>query len=513
MDGGGRRDPAKQVTVDDGGGSQSSERAGHDLAEEQAALKRVATLVARGVASDELFVAVSREVASLLGADGARVVRYAGDHVDQPAGWTTLQDRPLPTGRVRRVEASVTGEVFRTGRVVRMEDYSTEVGDVPGEARRVDVRSAVGAPILVAGPVWGAAIAWSMHQGPLHDTAEERLARFAELVAIAVSNSANRSRLERLLAEQEAFRRVATLVAQASAPEAVFAAVAREVGEILGADAAHIGRYEPDGTVLSVAQWGHYAGAPVGNRFRLEGDSVSARVLRTGRPARMDTYTQASGPIGATIRELGIRFGVGVPISLEGRAWGVMIVTSKGAEPFPPETESRLADFAELLDTAIANADSRDQLTASRARVIAAGDEARRRVVRDLHDGAQQRLVHAIVTLKLAQRALARRRRSAAESLVAQALEHAERAMAELRELAHGILPSVLTRGGLRGRRRRARVPARRSRSTSTSRSERLPADIEASAYFIVAEALTNVVKHARATRAPRSGARSATAP
>jgi signal transduction histidine kinase len=159
-----------------------------------------------------------------------------------------------------------------------------------------------------------------------------------------------------------------------------------------------------------------------------------------------------------------------------------------------------MASFAELLDTAIANADSRDQLTASRARLLAAGDDARRRVVRDLHDGAQQRLVHTIITLKLAQQAL-HQDRSDAETLLVQALGTAERATHEVRELAHGILPSVLTHRGLR-----AGVDAFASRldlpvNLDVS-SERLPPDIEASAYFIVAEALTNVVKHARATRA-----------
>jgi signal transduction histidine kinase len=158
-----------------------------------------------------------------------------------------------------------------------------------------------------------------------------------------------------------------------------------------------------------------------------------------------------------------------------------------------------MAHFAQLLDTAIANADSRDQLTASRARLLSAGDEARRRVVRDLHDGAQQRLVHTIVTLKLAQRALRAQDENAA-SLLSEALEHAKQGNEELRELAHGILPTVLTRG------LGAAVDAVVMRLDLPVRvdvpAERFPAEIEASAYFIVAEALTNVVKHAHARRA-----------
>jgi signal transduction histidine kinase len=172
----------------------------------------------------------------------------------------------------------------------------------------------------------------------------------------------------------------------------------------------------------------------------------------------------------------------------------------KGEQSPPPDTEERMVKFAGLLDTAIANADSRDQLTASRARLLTAADDARRRVVRDLHDGAQQRLVHTIVTLKLAQQAFQGGDGEAA-SLVGEALQQAEQGNAELRALAHGILPAVLTHGGLR-----AALDAFVSRLDLLVRvdvpDERLPAEIEASAYFIVAEALTNVVKHSQARSA-----------
>jgi len=227
---------------------------------------------------------------------------------------------------------------------------------------------------------------------------------------------------------------------------------------------------------------------------------VTSTVLRTGETARLDDVAAANGRIGDVARRAGVRSTVGAPVIVDGRKWGVLVAIWAERGPPPDDTEERMASFAELLDTAIANADSRDQLTASRARVLAAGDDARRRVVRDLHDGAQQRLVHTIITLKLAQRSV-HENRSDADVLLAEALGTAERATAEVRELAHGILPSVLTHGGLR-----AGVDAFVSRldlpvDLDVS-SERLPPDIEASAYFIVAEALTNVVKHARATRA-----------
>jgi signal transduction histidine kinase len=169
-------------------------------------------------------------------------------------------------------------------------------------------------------------------------------------------------------------------------------------------------------------------------------------------------------------------------------------------EPSPAGTEERRVQFAQLLGTAIANADGRDQLRAARARLLTQGDEARRHMVRDLHDGAQQRQVHTIITLKLALRAL-RAKDPDAESLVAEALDHAQRGHAELRELAHGILPSVLTRGGLRAA--VDTLVARLDLPVEVDAAvERLPAAIEASAYFIVAEALTNVVKHAHAKHA-----------
>jgi signal transduction histidine kinase len=235
-------------------------------------------------------------------------------------------------------------------------------------------------------------------------------------------------------------------------------------------------------------------------RVPLDGDSVSRRVLKTGRSSRIDWLQDGTGPAAELARRANLNVTVGAPITVEGRVWGVVSASWVGEDQPSAEAEERLGEFAALLDTVIANAHSRDQLTASRARVLTAGNEARRRVVRDLHDGAQQRLVHTIVTLKLARRALAEDTQRAG-SLLSEALESAEQGNAALRELSHGILPSVLTRGGVR-----AGVEALVSRlslpvEVQVTRT-RLPPDIEASAYFIVAEALTNAVKHAQATTA-----------
>jgi PAS domain S-box-containing protein len=307
--------------------------------------------------------------------------------------------------------------------------------------------------------------------------------------------------LVRLTREQAALRRVATLVARGALPSAVLDAVAAEMQQVLDADAVTIGRYEACDEMTVVA---HRSAEPslltIGTRVNHEGNNVTATVRRTEQPARLEDLGQAQGGFAELFRSLGMHAVVGTPIVVDGRLWGTILGSWNREEPPPADTEERMAKFAELLDTAIANADSRDQLTASRARLVTEADEARRRVVRDLHDGAQQRLVHTIVTLKLAQGAL-KANDEEAESLIAEGLEQAEQGNAELRELAHGILPAVLAQGGLRA-----------GVNTIVSRvdlpvdvdipAERFLVEIEASAYFVVAEALTNVMKHSHAGRA-----------
>jgi signal transduction histidine kinase len=306
----------------------------------------------------------------------------------------------------------------------------------------------------------------------------------------------------RLADEQAALRRVATLVARESPASEVFAKVAEEVGLLLGADGTRMHCYEPDGSATVVANWGVVADvSPLGARLDFEGDSVAARVRRTERPVRIDDYAALEGgPMAGVLQARGVRSAVGCPITVDGRPWGAMVAAMLRAEPLPADAESRVQEFTELVATAISNIQARTDLAASRARIVAAADEERRRVVRDLHDGAQQRLVHTVVTLKLARRALESGAPDA-PALVNEALEHAQEATGELRELAHGIHPSVLTLGGLR-----AGVDALASRmpvpvDIAVSVDRLLPA-VEATAYFFVAETLTNVAKHAHADRA-----------
>ena len=298
-------------------------------------------------------------------------------------------------------------------------------------------------------------------------------------------------------AEQAALRRVATLVAEGVAPTEIFAAVAEEVARIAPTDAVHIYRYDPDGAAVAVAVWSRHAEKmPLGTRHPAGGSNIPTTVLRTGRSARTDAGSTTGAPA-EIVRRLGIRSAVGSPIVVDGRLWGVVVAGTTHADSIPEDTERRIAGFTELVATAIANADQRAQLAASRARVVAATTEERRRMVRDLHDGAQQRLVHAVVTLQLALQAEGER----GEELVREALDHARAANSELRELVHGIMPAVLTSGGLG-----AGVDALVARSSLPVdidvTPERFPPAIEATAYFVVSEALTNAVKHSRAGHA-----------
>ena len=473
---------------------------GSKMAEEQAALRRVATLVARGVSQDELFAAVNEEIGWLVGADPTSLMRFeADDTVTLVAAWSAA-GADFPIGARRPVDDELRS-LRDGGRAVRFGPMELPLdGPFVEEARQLAIRSAVGVPIVVDGRVWGVAFAASTREVPFPEDTERRLAQFTELLATAISNTEARADASRLAEEQAALRRVATLVAHESSPSEVSAAVAKEVAGLLGVEHMRIVRYEADATVTVVAEWGELdVGFPVGSRLPLGGKNIASQVLATERPARLE-YANATGAVGAYVRSMGIRSAVGAPIVVDGRLWGVMVATSPEAGSLRVDTESRLENFTELVATAISNTEARTELAASRARIVAATDEERRRVVRDLHDGAQQRLVHTIVTLKLARRAAQNEREDAA-ALLTEALDHAEQATAELRELAHGILPAVLTQGGLR-----AGVDALASRMPVSVENGvsvgRLPAAVEATAYFVVAEALTNVAKHARAERA-----------
>ncbi len=473
------------------------------LAAEQAALRHVATLVAHDVAPDELFGAVAAEVGTLFGADYTGMIRYEPGHtfVTTMATWAAAGEHPPAPARSRVVPGDPAAMVADTGRPARVDDWAGIPGPIAGFVRReLAVKSSVGSPIVVNGSLWGA-LAVHSQRGPLPTDTESRLLSFTELVATAIANAGARAEVSRLAQEQAALRRVATLVAQGAQPGDVFDTVAAELAGLLHADHVVVCRYEPGSELTVLAHRGTSAQeVPAGTRISHEGGSVEAVVWHAERSARLESYEAVPGTIAELARAAGVQVAVGAPVVVDGRLWGVASAGWNRGQPPPPDTEERMARFAGLLGTAVANADSRDQLTASRARLVTEADQARRRVVRDLHDGAQQRLIHTIVTLKLAQRAL-QPGSDEAGALITEALAHAQQANTELRELAHGILPAVLADGGLRSG--IGSIVSRLDLPVEVDvPGERFPAEIEASAYFVVAEALTNVVKHAHAARA-----------
>jgi signal transduction histidine kinase len=460
------------------------------IADEQAALRRVATLVAEAAAPGDVFAGVAEEVGRLLGVDAAAVRRYRADGTAEILAQWSRKGESIPALRARPVRGTVTATVRETRRPARVDRYTEAAG---GAAREIGIRSAVGVPITVEGELWGLIAVVSTSEEPPPPGTEERLAGFTELVATAIANAQAREELRTIADEQAALRRVATLVAAGAPPSTVFAAVADEVGRLLAVEGAFVVRYEPDETVTTVAVSNASDKAlPVGLRRPVVQTSLSWLVRESGRPARID---YADDPVAL---EYGISSSVAAPITVEGRLWGYIAASTTRDRP-PPETEARLAGFTELVATAIANAESRAQLVASRARIVAAADGARRRIERDLHDGAQQRLASLVLRLRTAQADVPSDLREL-DAELDRAVADGGGALEELQEIARGIHPAILAKGGLgpalKTLARRSAVPVQ----VDVRAAGRLPEPVEIAAYYFVSEALTNVAKHAHAT-------------
>jgi len=306
----------------------------------------------------------------------------------------------------------------------------------------------------------------------------------------------------RLADEQAALRRIATLVASEAAPSAVFERVTTEVGQLLSVPDARVVRYEDTGLGTVVGGWAadpDVEGWPVGASVPLDSDTVIVRVLRTGEAQRVTSYEGVGGELAERLRTIGFGAAVAAPVRVGGRVWGVLVAAGHDPDDLPVGAEDRLSAFAELVAQALANADAYEKLAASRARIVEAGDAERRRLERNLHDGAQQRLVTLAVSLRLVEARLAEGP-DAVRPLLADAEQQLADALVELRELARGIHPAVLTDRGLV-----PAVDALASRcpvplEVTDVPDERLPSPVEAAAYYIVAEAVTNVAKYADAS-------------
>jgi signal transduction histidine kinase len=471
------------------------------VAAEQAALRRVATLVAVAVPPGDVFTAVATEVGGLFGVPLVGLFRYDGEGVATVIAGTGKVSSylgrrwPCPPG-----DPGLVTRVQRTGQPLRIDDYRQISSAISESASELGIGMAAGVPVLVSGRVWGAVMVAAGHEHPpLPADTLDRLAVFTELLATAIANSDARTEIERLAQEQAALRRVATLVAQGADTEEVFAAVAREVSAVMHLPVAAVQRYEDDETTTVIATWSDrpHPFQP-GTRWPYHASGLAGRVRQTGRAGRVVDYSHRRGAFAARAREVGLHSVAAAPITVDGAVWGLVTIASTDG-PIPDQAESRLAEFTELLGTAIANTQSRTELSASRARIVAAADQTRRRLERDLHDGIQQRLVSlalkAGTIAMLPPQPVGKIRGEL--SLLADGLGTA---LDELRELSHGIHPAILSEAGLgpalEALARRSAVPV----ELQVNPGPRLGQHIEAAGYYIASEAITNVAKHAQAT-------------
>src|SRR3954447_19352965 len=332
------------------------------------------------------------------------------------------------------------------------------------------------------------------------------------LAAVTAERTRAEAAQRALAAEQAALRRVATLVAGEASPSRVFEQVTEEIGRLLGLPGTNVMKLDGGHSATVVGAWSE-TGEPrfaVGATLELDGDTLVPKVVRTGRAQRVERYAQAGGALAEAVRGMGYRAGVAAPVTVGGTLWGVLAAVTASDDPLPAGLEQRLCDFADLVAQALANADAYEKLAASRARVVEVGDAERRRLERNLHDGAQQRLVSVALCLTVAGSQLEKDPPTAREMLTS-AQEELARGLADLRELARGIHPAVLTEHGLGpaldSLLARAPIPV----EIVEMPAERLAPTVEAAAYYVVAEAIANVGKYARASGATVGVSRSDT--
>jgi signal transduction histidine kinase len=465
------------------------------LVEEQAALRRVATLVAAGASDAELIAAVTAEIAHIFGAHRASALRWDGDSIRVIGDWSadgvpmSLMDRVYSFGG-----DTITARVVGAGAPARVESIDDLHTDFAKERwTELGLHASIGAPILVDGRIWGVITASrTTADDPFAPGSEHRLGDFAALVAQAIANSEARQQVAELAEEQAALRQIATLVAGGRPRDEVLDAVLREVGGVFTAQAVYFVCWEgvqdevvvnggwTDGTEDVLELRSLYHPTPGGPTLNM---------LETGFASRGDE----SSP------ELGDRFGIAAPVIINANLEGALVALRPAGAAFPPKSEIRLRSFADLVSQSVANASAQEEMRASRVRIVRAADEARKKLERNLHDGAQQRLVSASISLRLATSKLPDAPEDALK-ILAGASEELRHAIDELRELARGIHPAILTEHGLGPALEGLADRAPMKVSVTNALEERLPADVEAAVYYVVSESLTNIAKYANAS-------------
>jgi signal transduction histidine kinase len=455
------------------------------LAEEQAALRRVATLVAARASEAEVVAAITAEVGRLYDADTANTLRWDGEALKVVGDWYRdgrhgragdVYSFGGDTISVRVISAEAPARVDST------EDLQTEFARA--RWRELGIEASIGAPVIVDGRVWGVVTA-SRFQGrtTFPPQAEDHLGDFATLCALAIGNAAWQRSLAAMLEEQSALRRIATLVAGGRSAAEVLGEVVRQVGVTFGAQAVDVVRWhgvQDEVTVLRGWTGGAIPPPKPGDVLRLPTESAVIQVLETGVATRVPDAIAA-------------------PMIINGSLEGVVVAHGSTADPFPAGSEGRLRGFADLAAQSISNETAQVDLRRSRERIVREGDAARQRLERNLHDGAQQRLVAVLMSLRVALKHVAGDPGRTRE-LLEDAVEELGHALEELRDLARGLHPAILTERGLGPAlevvTRRAPLPV----TLESSCDGDLPGSVAAAAYYVVAEALTNAAKYAEAS-------------
>jgi signal transduction histidine kinase len=465
------------------------------VAAEQAALRRIATLVAEGATERELGAAVTSEIGRFFGAQRANTMRWHGDTLRVIGSWNIDEGEVPTTGLVVPYGGdTVTARIVETGAPARVDSVAELQTDFARERwAEFGLQASVGAPIMVDGKVWGVVMASRTRpDDPFPPGTEHRLRDFAALVAQAIVNAEARRETAELIAEQTALRKIATLVAAGRPQAEVLDAVTSETGRLFAATTVTLVRWEGVlDEVVVVAAWNDSGNAPVepGTLYHPEPGRATLRVLETGLASRSDETSPERGPLSV----------IAAPVIVKASLLAALTASRPQRDAFPPGAEIRLRSFADLAAQSISNERAQAELRASRARIVRAADDTRQRLERNLHDGAQQRLVSVSVALRLAGSTLPESPEEAG-ALIAGAAEELSLALEELRDLARGLHPAVLSRYGLGPALdalvNRAPLPV----TVANEIEERLPPSVEAAVYYVVAESVTNCVKHASAS-------------
>jgi signal transduction histidine kinase len=465
------------------------------VAEEQAALLRIATLVAGGATEREVAAAVTSEIGRFFRAPRTNILRWDGDTIRVIGDWDAETGEMREVGRVYPYGGdTITARVVDTAAPARVNsaaDLKTEFGRQRWS--ELGLEASIGAPLIVDGKVWGVVTASRTRPDDVFPAGvEHQLRDFASLVAQAIVNAEARRETAQLIAEQSALRRIATLVAAGKPRTEVLAAVTSEAGRLFEATNVTLVRWEGvQDEVLVAASW-NAPGATaveVGSLYHPASGSATLAVLETGIASHSEEESPERGPCAV----------IAAPVIVQAELLGALTASRPLPEMFPSGAEIRLRSFADLAAQSISNERAQADLRASRARIVRAADETRRRLERNLHDGAQQRLVSVSVTLRLAAARLAESPEQA-RALLGGASDELTQALEELRDLARGLHPALLTECGLgpalEALASRAPLPV----AVENEIEERLPEAVEAAVYYVVSESLTNVVKHAAAS-------------